>query len=239
MKKASSHNPEKSKIEPVELFRKLSESDSRNRNPKIILKPTRTHVSTKQIDIIDMISNNVVSERVRKDPREQEREEEGIGFETVQELDSEDEGEFYQVMDEKISEDKGIENYLSGKDIIGSGLSRHSIFEHHDFEEVKFDSKLKEFKKAQTMITQPKEKGKINSEVVYEEINDSSPLEISKLNNNENIFDVVDEFTIEEEEKEEGVNVVRQSLIKIHTPKFNIANGGTNKFTFDEVTEKR
>jgi hypothetical protein len=221
MKKASSYNLQKIKSEPVEVIRKLSDPDLKKKNSKLVLKPIRTHVSSKKIDIIDLISNNVVSERVRKDPREQEREEGAMIFETVQELDSEDEGEFYLHLDEEISEDKGIENYQSGKDIIGSGLFGHSIFEQNNFEDVKLDLNIKAFQKAQTMITQPKKRHKVKEEVVYEEVNDNMFNDLLNKSANFNVFDVEDEFTNEEEE-EESINMVRQSLIKLHTPKLNV-----------------
>ena len=96
MKKAISFNPKKTECESAEISRQFSDPDLKKKDVKLLLKPTRTHVSSKQIDIIDLISNNVVSERVRKDPREQEREEEDIIFETVQEVDSEGEGELFQ-----------------------------------------------------------------------------------------------------------------------------------------------
>lgn len=73
---------------------------------KLVLKPMRTFVSNRQIDIIDLFSNNVVSERVRRDPRDEEDADQEIIFETINEIDSEDGSDNKNAIDEDITASK-------------------------------------------------------------------------------------------------------------------------------------
>jgi len=127
---------QKNKSEKLELSRKFSDNDTKQiaKVGKLVLKPVKTHVSSKQIDIISLFSNNVVSERVRKNFREEdEEEEEGddehsnkIIFETVQELDSDENSELRKAIDEETSGDYDIEKYHSRSDCVGSGTINQS-----------------------------------------------------------------------------------------------------------------
>lgn len=81
---SSTHTPPPNQMftkinsEPTQALRKFSESEmfKKEIDSKLVLKPRKTHVSSRQIDIIDLFSNNVISERIRKDPREAEDTEE-------------------------------------------------------------------------------------------------------------------------------------------------------------------
>ena len=150
-------------------------------NPKLALRPRKTHVSSRQIDIIDLFSNNVVSERIRKDPRDAEDKEEAENtniyndfnnnaniFETVQEVDSDDDSEMFNVMDEDISECKHMVKYKSGKQMLGSGNQLPS-------DDKSTDSQLKP-EGSQTARSRDKKqkKKKQVEEVVYEEIDEET-----------------------------------------------------------------
>jgi hypothetical protein len=137
---------------------------------KLALKPVRTFVSSRQIDIIDLFSNNVVSERVRKDPREEENIDQEIIFETINEIDSEEGSENQNAIDEDITTGKNIEKYVtSEKHIHGlnaQDLESRQTVQKPDNQQVKKNrpsTERKEFRRNKTV-----------QEVVYQEIDDET-----------------------------------------------------------------
>lgn len=88
--------------------------------PKGSLRKIQTFKTSTDLDLIDWFSNNVVSERVRHDPREKEREKEEVVFEIIQEIDSDSASEILKKVDENVDEELNMIKYKSGKDILGS-----------------------------------------------------------------------------------------------------------------------
>ena len=84
------------------------------------IKSMKTFSISKKIDLIDLFSKDVISERVRKDPRESENHD--SIFKIIQEWESDDEGETKLKIEEEVSASKLIEQYNSNKNIIGSGI---------------------------------------------------------------------------------------------------------------------
>lgn len=142
-------------------------------NQKLILKPIRTYVSSRQLEFTDLFSNNVVSERVRQDPREREENQGSadVKFETIQEQDSDDVSEDYCVSEEHSSEGNKMTTYNSGKDIKGS--NDVNIYSKRTSDLATHKPRLsKEYKRYKTV-----------EEVVYEEIDD---VDFEKLLNQQN-----------------------------------------------------
>mmetsp|Transcript_3774 Transcript_3774/g.4615 ORF Transcript_3774/g.4615 Transcript_3774/m.4615 type:complete len:101 (+) Transcript_3774:292-594(+) len=79
---------------------------------KLALKPSKTVIGQERIDYFSLFSSNVVSERIRKDPREKEDLE--ITYETIHELELDiEENEFDSILktDEDIPMVKHIDYY--------------------------------------------------------------------------------------------------------------------------------
>ena len=214
---------QKNKSEKLELSRKFSDNDTEQiaKLGKLVLKPIKTYVSSKQIDIISLFSNNVVSERVRKNFREEdEEEEEGddehsnkIIFETVQELDSDENSELRKAIDEETSGDYDIEKYHSRSDCVGSGTINQSPRTKRKVEidnlisitdESESSAKKKKLRKSHTLSNDVEEKKVPNrqraqAEVVYQEIDDDM------------MFELFDEH---DEEVHKYFNLFRNSLMK-------------------------
>jgi len=110
-------NSAKLKSEDVKVKRKLSDSERMkdSDDKRLVMKQMRTFVSSRQLQIVDIFSSNVVSERVRKDPREENQKEE---FEVIHEQDSDDDSESCKI-DEEANINR-VGTYHSVKSMIGS-----------------------------------------------------------------------------------------------------------------------
>lgn len=163
---------EKYASEKVGIKRQLSDCTGATDGEKMIIKmkPNRTHVSTKHMDIIDLFSNNVVSERNRQDPREAEgRDSHNLEvFETVEEVDMEEDDE--SILGDEEGGRKDTQDYTSNKQILGHGVYNYDI---------------KEEQKEVTEKEQPKPKKKRIrevEEVVYQEVDD---IELDKIHSDD------------------------------------------------------
>jgi len=100
---------------------------------KFGIKPSRTFGSSLQLDLIDIFSNNVISERIRKDPRENE---ESKYFETVQEWDSEDSNEILDIIDEDKDFEKSMSKYINSVQIHGSNISEETFHKNSNISQL-------------------------------------------------------------------------------------------------------
>lgn len=157
----------------MKIKKQFSDTETLNKEgqPKLILKPRKTHVSSKQIDIIDLFSNNVVSERVRVDPRDDESGDKGEAvFETVQEVDSDEQSDIQNMMDEDMPNSLKIERYASGKHM--SNLNKEDLIKS---DSESFSSSKLSLQKSQSRDqVKNNRKSKTLKEVVYEEIDEDT-----------------------------------------------------------------
>jgi hypothetical protein len=83
-------------------------------------RKARSFNTSKVLNIIDWFSNNVVSERVRNDPRDKEKYEEVV-FEVVEEFEYDSDNDVLNKVDENVSDEEvNMFKYASVKDILGS-----------------------------------------------------------------------------------------------------------------------
>jgi hypothetical protein len=83
-------------------------------------RKTRSFNTSKALNIIDWFSNNVVSERVRNDPREKEKYEEVV-YEVIEEFECDSDNGALNKVDENVSDEEiNMFKYVSGKNILGS-----------------------------------------------------------------------------------------------------------------------
>jgi hypothetical protein len=83
-------------------------------------RKARSFNTSKVLNIIDWFSNNVVSERVRNDPRDKEKYEEVV-FEVIEEFEYDSDNDALNRVDENVSDEEvNILKYASVKDILGS-----------------------------------------------------------------------------------------------------------------------
>lgn len=184
----------KSKVNVLSFSKTFSEPKDINANKagrftkdhKGSLRKVQTFKTSADLDLIDWFSNNVVSERVRNDPREKEKEKEVVVFEAIEEIDSDSASEILKKIDEDIDEDLKMIKYKSGKDILGSnGLddkpskdTENYTGDDHDYfaaESIKLismnnltsDSSVSKINN--TLI-----KGATQPRIVFDEINDDS-----------------------------------------------------------------
>jgi hypothetical protein len=81
-------------------------------------RKARSFNTSKALNIIDWFSNNVVSERVRNDPRDKEKYEEVV-YEVIEEFEYDSENDAHNKVDENVSdEDANMFKYASGKNIM-------------------------------------------------------------------------------------------------------------------------
>lgn len=138
----------KFKSDPLNMKKQFSDDErlKSEDGKKIILKPIKTYVSSMNLDITDLFSNNVISERVRHDPRDDEQ----IIYETIQELDSDD--SMMNAIDEE--HDDQMCKYSSIKEIMGSGAISKPSSESLDLVKEP-ESVAKAKKKFKRGVTQP------------------------------------------------------------------------------------
>lgn len=160
------------KIFPTQQF--TEESKEKLKTPELVRSG-----SVEQLDISDLFNNNVISERVRVDPREFEQKEfelkesewseENKGFDTIKKVPELESEEDSQIIDENISIFKPIMSYIKPKQILSSdNLS--------NFKKLNFGKKSKTERK---VFPQPLSNRKeMITEFQYSQINDEDFLNL-------------------------------------------------------------